>query len=344
MRREIDMQAHTQVSMDKRRRRPVVVVLTAVAWMAMGTPAIPGTHADRSNSQAEKRGAFARKTFDRPEAAIEAVAHAFETFDRQALLEIFGAEHADLIVVTDEIAQREACRELTQAIRDVSVLQENDDGSRTWIIGRLRWPFPIPLVKEGDAWRFDTEAGRDELLNRRIGENELTVIENCRFYLAAQRDYASKDRDGDEVREYAQRLASTKGNQDGLYWETDADRGEELSPFGPLIAEASEYLEVLGKARKAPFKGYYYRILTRQGKHAPGGAYDYIINGNMIAGFALLAAPADYGLSGIMTFMVSHHGKIYEKDLGDETLEEAKKITAFDPDESWRVVDEDVRP
>jgi hypothetical protein len=283
-----------------------------------------------------------QKFFATPEAAVDAMLAAFNNDDEGALLDIFGHEHEKLIVVTDKVARREALAGLYQAAREMMKLEQEGDTKRILIIGRQSWPFPIPLVKEPSGWRFDTAAGADEILNRRIGENELEAIANCRAYVAAQVEYASQDRDDDGVLEYAQKLASTEGKKDGLYWEADPERGEELSPVGPLVADADAYLEASRKAGKPyPYHGYYYKLLTRQGSNAPGGKYDYVINGNMIAGFALVACPADYGSSGVMTFIVSHHGKVYEKDLGEKTQEIVKQMAEYDPDETWRVVEEE---
>jgi hypothetical protein len=192
------------------------------------------------------------------------------------------------------------------------------------------------MIKGADGWFFDTDAGAEEIINRRIGRNEFGAIGVCNAYVEAQVDYATTDRDGDEVREYAQRIISTHGKRDGLFWEVASDNEADLSPFGPALADAAAYLEAGKKARKRiPFHGYYYKILTRQGPNPPGGKYDYVINGNMIAGFALVAWPADYGASGIMTFVVSHQGKVHEKDLGPKTHEIASAMDAYDPDDSW---------
>jgi hypothetical protein len=205
-------------------------------------------------------------------------------------------------------------------------------------VGNTDWPFPIPLVKKGGSWQFDAEQGRQEILNRRIGRNELSTLGAIRGYVEAQFDYANADRDGDGVSEYAQKLHSEPGKFDGLFWETE--EGQPQSPLGPLIAEArAEGYKVNGTAEKPyPYHGYYYRILTRQGGNVPGGKYDYVINGNMIAGFALVAFPAHYGSSGIMTFVVNHQGKIYQKDLGPKTAEIAEKMKEYNPDSNWEPV------
>jgi hypothetical protein len=215
--------------------------------------------------------------------------------------------------------------------KEATVLRPDGDGRYVAVIGRRAWPMPIPIVEDKGAWRFDTAAGVEEVTNRRIGRNELAAMEFARRYVEAQRLYASVDRDGDEVLEYAQKLRSTPGLKDGLYWE--APSGDSASPLAPFAAEKSEFLA--GRDDGDPYLGYYYRILTSQGANAPGGAYSYIINGNMIAGFALIAWPADYGNSGIMTFMISHQGKLLEKDLGPDTEKIAAATEIYNPDFSW---------
>ena len=206
-------------------------------------------------------------------------------------------------------------------------------------VGTNSWPFPVPIVKKDGRWFFDTEAGKEEIFRRRIGKNELATLEVMRAYVDAQREYASRDRNGDEVLEYAQRLASTPGAKDGLYWPPDLDG--EISPLGPLVAQAQgEGYRMAGKAQDAtrePFHGYFFKILTRQGKHAPGGKYDYVINGHMIGGFALVAWPAEYGESGIMTFIVNQQGRVYQRDLGPKTDKLAAAMKAYDPASGWAV-------
>ena len=199
-------------------------------------------------------------------------------------------------------------------MQTMRVLDERGADRRVVLIGDQAWPMPIPLVRDKGAWRFATEEGADELINRRIGGNERNAITVLRAYVDAQRQYASRDRDGDNVLQYAQKLGSTPGKHDGLYWPADAAKDGEQSPFGPLVAESAAYLK--GHKEGDPYRGYHFKILTRQGKSAPGGAYNYVINGRMIAGFAMVAYPAQYGDSGVMTFIVSNNGKIYEKDLG----------------------------
>jgi Protein of unknown function (DUF2950) len=207
-------------------------------------------------------------------------------------------------------------------------------------VGDDLWPFPVPIVKKEGGWYFDTDAGKDELLNRRIGKNELATLAVLRAYVDAQREYASLDRDGSEILKYAQRLVSSPGKHDGLYWPPTSDADE--SPLGPLVAYAqaegySPEIRAEEEEERGPYHGYYFKILTRQGKHALGDKYNYIANGNMIGGFALVAWPAEYCTSGIMTFIVNQHGRVFQKDLGPNTGKIARKMTTFNPDPSWRL-------
>jgi hypothetical protein len=205
-------------------------------------------------------------------------------------------------------------------------------------IGAQNWPLPIPLVKRDGKWIFDTAAGRVEIIDRRVGEDELNAIGVCRTYVTAQREYASEDRDGSGILKFAQKLKSTHGMKDGLYWKASDD--EEQSPFGPLVAEAHAegYGGKTSEGQPQPFKGYLFRILTAQGAAAPGGAYNYVVNGNLIAGFALVAYPAHWGESGVMTFVVNQWGKVYECNLGQDSAEVATAMTEFNPDTDWAVV------
>jgi hypothetical protein len=282
---------------------------------------------------ATANAATAQPTFPTPEAAMAALLHALEKQDANAVLTLFGSENRDFIIGGDPAGARNAFSELAAAAKEATAFRPDGEDRQVIEVGALAYPLPIPLVRESGAWRFDTEAGKEEITNRRIGMNELQAIGVARAYVDAQIEYANSDRDGDEVLEYAQRLGSSAGKKDGLYWHTTAE-SDELSPFGPLIAGMDQgYVS----ARKAgePFYGYYFKILTRQGANPPGGRYDYVINGNMIAGFALVAWPADYGTSGIMTFLVSHQGKVLQQDLGEETEVLAAAIQEYDPDDSW---------
>jgi len=277
-----------------------------------------------------------QQTFATPEAAVDALVAALKANDDAALIAIFGEDHKSLVVSPDQAANSATRAKILAAIQAFHVLDDPSKDRRILVVGDQAWPLPIPIVRAGDRWRYATEEGEDEIVNRRIGGNELNAIVVLRAYIDAQRKYASRDRDGDNVLQYAQKLGSTPGKQDGLYWPADATKGEEASPFGPLVAEASPYLK--GHAASDPYRGYYFKILTQQGKSAPGGPYNYVINGRMIAGFAMVAYPARWGESGVMTFIVSNNGKVYQKDLGKDSTAIGAKITTFDPGPGWKEV------
>ena len=276
------------------------------------------------------------KTFPTPEAAVDALMAALKADDDAAMVAIFGDTHKDLVVTPDRAANSVTRAKILSAMQTLRVLDDRGPDRRVILIGDQAWPMPIPLVREKGAWRFATEQGADEVINRRIGGNERNAITVLRAYLDAQRQYASRDRDGDNVLQYAQRLGSTAGKHDGLYWPADANADDEQSPFGPLVAESEGYLK--GHKEGDPYRGYYFKILTRQGKSAPGGAYNYVINGRMLAGFAMVAYPAQYGDSGVMTFIVSNNGKVYERDLGVKSLSAGAAMTTFDPGPGWKEV------
>lgn len=276
------------------------------------------------------------QAFATPQAAVSALTLALNSHDSSQLRQIFGPDaeelqNPDRVQATNEMdAFATALNATNQLVRDSGTKYELN-------VGEDAWPFPVPIVQKGGQWFFDTDAGKQELLNRRIGRNELDVLKAMRAYVDAQREYASEDRDGDEVLEYAQRIASTPGKKDGLYWPVELDGSE--SPLGPLVAEAQGEgykAKVNGQqTSRVPFHGYYFKILTRQGKHAPGGKYNYIINGNMIGGFAMVAWPADYGNTGVMTFIVNQQGRVYQRDLGENTSQIASAMTEFDPGPGW---------
>jgi len=277
-----------------------------------------------------------QETFATPEAAVEALAAALKADSDAPLTALFGEEHKARLLDPDPAAAKANRATIVAAMQTLSVLKEPSADRRILVIGDQAWPVPFPIVKTGDRWRFATEEGIEELINRRIGGNERNAIFSLRAFVDAQRVYAARDRDGDGVLQYAQKIMSSPGKQDGLYWPADPAKGEEASPFGPLIAEAAPY--TAGHKVGDPYRGYYFRILTQQGQYAPGGAYSYVINGRMIAGFAMVAYPAYYGESGVMTFIVNHNGVVYERDLGPNTAKLAPGIKAFDPGKGWTVV------
>ena len=277
------------------------------------------------------------QTFNSPNDAVNALVAAATNHDTNALHLIFGPAGHELIS-PDVVQATEEYKMFVQHLTEKTVLTTNSDSNITLEVGTNGWPFPIPLVKQNGQWLFDTAAGSEEILARRIGRDEIGAINVCNAYVEAQREYASQDRLGDGVLAYAQFLRSTPGTHDGLFWPAK-QLGEELSPLGPLIAQARvdgyHRTAKMLNDEQAPYHGYYFKILTRQGKHAPGGKYDYIINGHMIAGFALVAWPAEWGNTGVMTFIVNQQGTIYQKNLGTKTGKIARAMTIYDSNDSW---------
>jgi hypothetical protein len=277
--------------------------------------------------------ANAQQSFKTTEEAAAALVSAARAGDLKGLLTVLGRDGADIVSSGDVVADASARNRVVEAYdAKHQVVMEGTDKA-VLVIGREDWPFPIPLVRKDGSWRFDTAAGREEILYRRIGRNELDAIETCLAYVDAQQDYAEQGVAGNGV--YAQRIVSRPGQKDGLYW--PAQSGAEESPLGELAASAAAEGYRAGQQR-APYHGYYYKVLTRQGPDAPGGAMDYVVRGRMIGGFALLAYPAEYRNSGVMTFLVNHQGNVYEKDLGPNTARIASGMTAFNPDKTWRRV------
>jgi hypothetical protein len=301
----------------------VVVTVAALAVTAV----------QPANAQAPPGVTAAAKAFPAPEAAVEAFVAALRAGDTKALTAILGSEARTLVSSGDRVVDRQM-RERFLAAYDASNKVVTTDPTAVVQVGPDDWPFPIPLVRQAAGWRFDARSGMDEIVARRIGRNELFTIQTCLAYVDAQREYYAEDRNGDGILEYAQRFPSTPGRKDGLYWE--ARPGEPPSPLGDLVVAA--YAEGYRRAKSGPtpYHGYVYRILTAQGPGARDGAYDYVVRRHMIAGFALVAFPAEYGVSGVMTFIVNQDGVVYQKDLGAKTRETAMAMRAFDPDDTWR--------
>jgi len=276
------------------------------------------------------------KTFATPEEAVAALEAAASAKDTNALRAIFGPAVAD-IENPDRVQAAGDLSAFAAAITQANRIVRKSDSKYVLEVSNDFWPFAVPIMKQDGKWFFDTVAGKDEVLSRRIGKNELATLDAVRAYVDAQREYASKDRNGNQVLEYAQRIASQPGLKDGLYWPPDLDG--EISPLGPLAAEAQEQgYSIKSKVKGAapePFHGYFFKVLTRQARSAPGGKYDYVINGNMIGGFALVAWPAEYGETGIMTFIVNQQGKVYQKDLGPKTASIAQAMKEYNPDKTW---------
>lgn len=283
--------------------------------------------------------AAGEERFDSPDDAVKALTSAAEARDTNAMHAIFGPEAHEL--VSPDVVQKTAeYQAFVQRLTNKVDMLHESDSKVDLLLGEDAWPFAIPLVKEDGKWFFDTQAGKEEILNRRIGADELGAIVVCHSYVQAQREYATRVRNGDDILEYSQHLRSSPNTHDGLYWHAEA--GEPLSPLGPLISEAHaegyRHDTKIMTEEQSPYHGYYFKILTRQGKHAPGGKYNYIINGHMLAGFALVAWPAEWGNSGIMTFVVSKRGHVYQKNLGPKTVSIASAMTSYDPDSTWTLV------
>ncbi len=279
--------------------------------------------------------ANAQEPYKTAEAAVNALVNAAKAGDRKAILTVLGQDATDIVSSGDPVADAQTRQRFLAAYDAKHQLSIDGDNKATMVIGNEDFPFPIPLVRDNGMWRFDTVTGRKEILFRRIGRNELDAIQSCLAYVDAQNDYADKDRTGAGKGVYAQRIVSSPGKKDGLYWPDG--QGNDASPLGELIAKATGEGYRIGGGR-TPFHGYYYKILTKQGAAASGGELEYVVHGKMIGGFALVAYPAEYRNSGVMTFMVSHAGAVYQKDLGPRTNDIAEKIASFNPDKSWQAV------
>lgn len=313
--------------MNSRAKCATVFVLAALLFTACG-----------SVSDSKEPDTSTRTRFQSAEAAFEALVAAVRAKDTEKASEILGPEVDDVIHSGDPVADRER-HLLFLTMYDKAHSVEMTEAGAVLSVGEEDWPLPIPVVKDERGWYFDTEEGLEEILDRRVGRNELATIQVCLAYIDAQRDYASADRDGDGLLEYARKFRSSEGKKDGLYWPTG--EGETPSPLGDLVAEASQEgydFESESRERRA-YHGYYFRILESQAGSAKGGAYDYIVGDSMIGGCALIAEPSRYGISGVMTFIVSHDGVVYEKDLGEKTAELAAAIRAFDPTD-WKRCEE----
>jgi hypothetical protein len=282
-------------------------------------------------------GAGAR-LFDSTEHAVDALVKAAADFDTDELIAIFGPEGNDIVLGGDAVQDRQRAEAFVAEARERKVISvDQKTGRRAFlIIGNEEWPFPVPLVKTGSKWYFDSKAGRQELLYRRIGANELDAIQICHGYVEAQEEYALQPRPGYEVNQYAQRIISTPGKQDGLVWQNpDGTLG---GPIGEGIARA---IAEGYSSKEEPYHGYFFKILKGQGPDAPLGQMDYVVKGIMIGGFALVAAPAEYRVTGVKTFIVSNDGVVYERDSGPATLNEFKKMEIFNPDKTWTPVEEE---
>lgn len=302
-----------------------VLIFLAARAKAQGRPAAAASSAEQM-------------TFSTPEAAVEALVKAAGDYDVPTLTKIFGSAGEDFITSADPVRDKNNAAAFAESARTKKSIQNDaHKGNRaTLVVGDDDWPFPAPLVKKSGKWYFDSAAGRSEILYRRIGENELDAIEVCRGYVEAQDEYASTIHDGSGINQYAQKIISTPGKQDGLYW-VSADG----TPGGPISEPVAKALaEGYSLEKGSAYHGYYFKILKGQGPAAPLGKIDYLIQGAMIGGFALIAVPAEYRVTGVKTFIVGPEGIVYQKDLGPDTLNIAKQIDLYDPDKSWQATDD----
>lgn len=306
----------------------VVFALLLTAGLALGVEPAKKEAAPQQTTQ---------KGFDTAQQAADALIPAAEAFDVSALKEILGPGSEDLVTSQDPVQDKNRATEFVAKAREkhsVEVDAKNPN-SATLLIGNEDWPLPIPIVKRNGKWYFDTKAGREEILLRRIGMNELDALEICRGFVEAQQEYAAEKHDNATVNQYAQKIISTPGNQDGLAWKNaDGTWG------GPVGEEVAKALEQGYSDKTQPYHGYYFKVLKGQGPAAPMGEMDFMVGGAMIGGFALVAAPAEYKVTGVQTFMVSHAGDVYEKDLGPDTLTAFKSMERFNPDKTWKITDD----
>jgi Protein of unknown function (DUF2950) len=313
--------------------------LLRLFWIT-GTMAFLSVHGDLAAQQpaaknAPASAAVGAKTFDSPQQAADALVAAAEQFDQRLLLEIFGPGGEDIVFSGEYPQDRKRAADFAaEAHEKKSVSVDSKKGNRAFLlVGNEDWPFPVPIVKLGAKWAFDAKAGRQELLYRRIGSNELDAIDICHGYVEAQHEYALQKREGYDANQYAQRIVSTPGKQDGLAWQnTDG------SWSGPIGEKISRAIEQGYSGGKEPYHGYFFKVLKGQGPAAPLGEMDFVVKGVMIGGFALVAAPSEYGVTGVKSFIVSHDGIVYEKDFGSATLNEFIKMERFNPDRSWKPV------
>ncbi|WP_186407429.1 DUF2950 domain-containing protein [Candidatus Accumulibacter aalborgensis] len=301
----------------------------AVALLIGLTPAVDAA------PPAPAAQATVHKTFATPEDAASALAEAVREQDVHALLAVVGPASRTWLSSGDAVADRDDWRKFLAAYDQKHSISKVTDDRAVLLVGEGDWPFPAPVVRKGKGWVFDAAAGREEIINRRIGRNELGAIQTLLAIVDAQREYAAADPDGNGSPDYAQRFVSSKGKKDGLFWPVQGD--EPPSPLGPLVSAAARegYGSKTASVAPAPYHGYHYRMLTGQGKDAPGGAYSYLVKDRLIGGFAVMAYPARYGVSGVMTFMVNHDGTVYQKNLGKATEAKALRIGSFLPDSSW---------
>ena len=306
--------------------------------LACGVAAIVAVSLAGAYSATRAQAGDKPKAFATPDEAVKALLDAAKSADLNQMLAIFGPDGKELASTSDPDTARMNLKVFTVASKEQIRLEDQGPNKKILVIGGEEWPFPVPLVKAKDGWHFDTAAGKEEILARRIGRNELAVIDTCHAYVTAQKRYAADGHDGKPAGAYATMFASDPGKQNGLYWAPV--KGQKLSPLGDMVAQAAEEgrANAANSGKRSAFQGYYFKILTSQGAAAGGGAKNYVANGVMSGGFALVAWPAQYGATGVMTFIVNQDGLVFEQDLGDDTNAVAEKMTAFNPDKSWHKV------
>jgi len=315
--------------------KPTLKMLAVALLVAIAPPAVAATAAQPATQR------VVHSAFATPDDAALALAEAVRSGDPKALLAVVGPDAGSWLFSGDNVADREDWKSFLAAYDEKHSISEKTDGQAILLVGDDDWPFPAPLVRQGSGWAFDGEAGREEITDRRIGRNELDTVQTLLAIVDAQRDYAAEDLDGNGFSDYARRFVSTKGKRDGLYW--PVEEGQPPSPLGPLISDATDEGYAFKQAKNKrhvpkPYHGYLYRMLTAEGKNSPDGAYNYLVGDKMFGGFAVVAYPAKYGASGVMTFLVNHNGIVYQKDLGDGTASTASAMQSFNPDSSWTVV------
>lgn len=323
--------------MSKAMNKHILTGVAAAVAMTLGASPVLAAEPVAKPSVTVQAKAVEQAWYTSPELAAKALYDAVKSQDVMSIYRVLGPGSDKLIYTGDDVANRQMRDRFVAAYDTKFKFEPEGDAKATLILGEQESPFPFPLIKNSKGWMFDAKAGAEEIINRRIGENELFAIKSCLAYGDAQQEYAEVDRDGDGLIEYAQKFRSSEGKRDGLFWPTT--EGEPLSPLGPLAAQVKSEGYSAKDARPVPLHGYYYRILTSQGKDALGGAYDYMVRGNMIGGYALVAYPARWGASGVMTFICNHDGVAYEKSLGEKTAEIASKMTQYNPDSSWQKVE-----
>lgn len=312
------------------------VLALAIALAAVTVPPTAWAQAAAAKPAAKPAAAQKQTTFASPEEAAKALADAVRAADVAALLAVVGPESQSWIFTGDKVQDRADWKTFLAAYDKKNAISPEGDSKAILVLGEGDWPFPAPLVKKGGKWTFDAAAGREEVINRRVGTNELGAIQTLLAVVDAQREYASSDPDKNGIANYAAKFISTPGKKDGLYWEAKDTQAQ--SPLGPLVGAASAqgYSATKGSSKPQPYYGYYFRIVTGQGKSAPGGALDYRMKGVLFGGFAVVAYPSSYGVSGVKTFIVNHDGVVYEKDLGASTGSLAAAMNTYNPDKTWK--------